>query len=205
MMNNNLLKVTITFFLMALLIVVSGCIFEEEKKEKEKSGIPEADQKDIGLLIEEGIAPLEISELTRKVFAPIPSFRFNITNISDTTIETFRGTAVFFDSEGNFMPEYVVDTSSADLILPGWVTEFTLITHSEDASTGEFILERVTYTASHNNMRFMKAWENLDFEAQYEEITGTAYIPPQESEESKEPSLPEKEVEKPYEEPEEGL
>ncbi|UMZ73663.1 hypothetical protein [Natranaerofaba carboxydovora] len=176
---NHFRYITLLFVLFLFAITTFGCNQNSEEVEAKESLNDSSSEgnvtKSISQLTEEGKSPVEISKLIRKdMFYPLPTtYDFSITNVSNAQIRTIKGVVVFIDSDGNYVPGQIAETGVAEFISPGQTVEFQLY-GSEDESihSGIIVVENMTYSSGN----FMQRWENPNFAAEIEELTGLAEI-----------------------------
>ena len=176
----------VVFLLISILcmIVISACDLGAAENEEAASvnqdnviTVTSVDQ-----LIEEGKSLVEVTSISRaNPLAPIPTFGVKVTNISDVLIEVINGTVVYFDEEGNPIPELISETGTADSLRSGETMELSMFLDHEEAVSGEWLIENIVYRKQLSGSgRMMLKWENPSFAADLEEIIGDLELPSEE-------------------------
>ena len=172
-MVNKVLRLTILFFgFVVLLVGTAGCGPEQDV------GTDNADYnaqalKSVKQLTEEGLPPVTVSTLSKtSPLSPLTKFKTRVTNVSDALIRTINGTVVMFDSDGNALPDSVSQLGSADIINAGETIELEMFSNSDEAVSGVWIIEKITYEQKSNNRTFMLKWVNPNFTSEIEDVLG---------------------------------
>jgi hypothetical protein len=129
-------KAAFALLLAALITAGSAC-----QGEKKPAGTPIED------LIAAGQPPVTVGTLVKGLSPIAPTFTMSLTNVSSSPISAVGGTIIFFDADGKALPDTIKDAGYADVtpIEPGGTVELQIMSSSEKAVSGKWILKDALY------------------------------------------------------------